>query len=75
MYQRSFKMTCEDCGWYVILRRNGGMMSMFLNNFNCCPKCGGKLLQSKPSLWETANPWEQIKKFHYLLSHKKQKML
>lgn len=67
MYQRSFKVECPDCSWYVILRRNGGMISMFLNNFNACPKCNCKeLVTLKPSIIETINPLEQFKKFYYL---------
>lgn len=66
MYERSFKLNCQDCGWYVILRRNGGMVSMFINNFNTCPKCGSSALgTSQPTLMETINPVEQLRKYFY----------
>ncbi|SMB92819.1 hypothetical protein SAMN00017405_2107 [Desulfonispora thiosulfatigenes DSM 11270] len=69
MYQRSFKLVCQNCSWYVILRRNGGMISMFLNNFNSCPKCKCEdLVTLKPSIKETINPLEQFKKFYYLIA-------
>lgn len=65
MFQRSFKVYCEDCNWYVILRRNGGMLSMFINNFNKCPKCDGtRLKTTQPTAWETVNPLEQIRKYY-----------
>jgi hypothetical protein len=71
MYERSYKLTCKDCGWYVILRRNGGMMSMFINNFNCCPKCKSTQLETSiPSLLETINPVEQFRKYFYKISGK-----
>lgn len=71
IYQRSFKITCSHCGWYVILRRNGGMISMFINNFNNCPKCGGSDLKTTtPTFAETINPWEQFRKYYYKFKSK-----
>lgn len=68
MYERSFKIKCKDCGWYVILRRNGGMISMFINNFNKCPICKSENLEMlEPSMKEVINPIEQFKKFYYLI--------
>lgn len=72
LFQRSFKVYCEDCGWYVILRRNGAMLSMFINNFNYCAKCNSKRLKTtKPSPWETVNPIEQIRKYYLRIIGKK----
>ena len=66
MYERSFKVTCQDCNWYVILRRNGGMLAMFINNFNNCPKCNGTQFKTTiPTLFEKINPLEQFRKYYY----------
>ncbi|MFZ7102679.1 MAG: hypothetical protein ACOWWO_08465 [Peptococcaceae bacterium] len=71
MYERSYKLICQDCGWYVILRRNGGMVSMFINNFNACPKCNGTtFVTSIPTLLETINPLEQFRKYYYKIRGK-----
>ncbi len=65
LFERSFKITCKDCGWYSILRRNGGMASMFINNWNHCRKCGSdNLMMTKPTNWEKLNPIEQIRKYY-----------
>ncbi|NMA01141.1 MAG: hypothetical protein GX923_01075 [Clostridia bacterium] len=66
MFQRSFRYTCKNCNWYVILRRNGAMLAMFINNFNECPKCGGReFATTKPTILEALNPLEQIRKLYY----------
>jgi hypothetical protein len=65
LFERSFKITCKDCGWYSILRRNGGMTAMFINNWNHCRKCGSdNLMMTKPTPWEKMNPFEQIRKYY-----------
>lgn len=74
LFERSFKITCKKCGWYSILRRNGGVLSMFINNFNSCPKCGCEEFETtRPTLWEKINPVEQLRKYYLKLVTKKHK--
>ncbi len=74
LFERSFKISCTDCGWYSILRRNGGMVAMFINNWNYCRRCGSdNLKMSKPTFFEKMNPLEQFRKYYEKATEKRKK--
>ena len=70
MFERSFKITCDDCGWYSIIRRNGGMVSMYINTWHRCRK-SENLSMSKPTPLEKLNPFEQIRKYYEKVTEEK----
>ena len=63
------KISCSNCGWYVITMQGDVIIPGHPALIHKCPECGeSKMVRSSPSTMETLNPltrarsaWNQLK--------------